>query len=97
MTVTMTITIIQGLWKEGSKEKKLYYESASGHRAQGYERKAAIKFFYCERACDHRAVKGRQQHKNLLWRCLWPRGALKFQIAFWALKLTSTNKINKVP
>jgi hypothetical protein len=29
-------------------------------------------------------------HKKLLWRCLWPCGALKFQIAFWALRPTST-------
>jgi hypothetical protein len=33
MTSTMTVTIIQGLWKESSKEKNYYYESASGHRA----------------------------------------------------------------
>jgi hypothetical protein len=45
----MNVTIIQGVWKEGSKKN------------------------------------------NLLWKCLWPCGTLKFQIEFWALMPTSTN------
>ncbi len=44
----MTMTIIQGLWKEGNKKNKL------------------------------------------LWKCLWSRDIVKFQIAFWALEPTST-------
>jgi len=31
---------------------------------------------------------------NLFWMCLWSRGALKFQIAFWALRPTSIKIIN---
>jgi hypothetical protein len=50
-------------------------------------------------------VKGRQQDKNLswsclwsrdknlLWKCLWSHGTLKFQIAFWALRPTSTKDL----
>ncbi len=34
---------------------------------------------------------------NLSWRCLWPRGALKFQMAFWALRLTSTKYLVLAP
>jgi hypothetical protein len=44
----MTITIIQGLWKESSKNF----------------------FFYCEGACDHNAVKGRQQEKKIIMKVL---------------------------
>ncbi len=31
---------------------------------------------------------------NYLWRGLWTRGTLKFQIAFWALRPTPTNEAN---
>jgi len=29
----MTVTLIQGLWKEGSRTKKIYYESACDQKA----------------------------------------------------------------
>jgi len=40
---------------------------------------------------------GRKAPRNLflLWRCLWLCGALKFQIAFWAFRLTSTKEVIK--
>jgi hypothetical protein len=35
-----------------------------------------------------RLWKEGSKKKKLLWRCSWPRGTLKFQIAFWALRPT---------
>jgi len=66
----MTVTIIQGLWKEGSKKKKII-----------------VKVLVATELWKEGSKK-----KNLLWSCLWPCGALKFQSAFWALRPTSTNK-----
>jgi hypothetical protein len=46
----MTVTIIQELWKEGSKKKKLLWKCLW---LQGYERKATRKIIYCGGVCDH--------------------------------------------
>ncbi len=35
--------------------------------------------------------KESKKKKNSLWRCLWPRCALKFQITFWASGLPPLN------
>jgi hypothetical protein len=75
----MIVTIIQMLWKEGS--KKFFY-IVKVLLATGLWKEGSKKKNYCERARGHRDVKGRQQDKTLLWRCLWPHGALKFQIVF---------------
>jgi hypothetical protein len=47
----MTVTIIEGLWKEGSIIKKNYFEGACGHRAVKGRHQEII--FYYEGAYDH--------------------------------------------
>jgi len=38
----------------------------------------------------------KEDNKNIYCEgALWPRGALKFQIAFWALRPTSPNKLKQ--
>jgi hypothetical protein len=50
----MTVTTIQGLWKEGSKKKQnLFWRCL---QPQGWGRKAPRKKNYCEGACDHVAL-----------------------------------------
>jgi len=47
----MTVTIIKGLWKEGSIIKKNYFEGACGHMVVKGRHQEII--FYCEGAYDH--------------------------------------------
>jgi hypothetical protein len=46
----MTVTVTQGLWKEGSKKKYILWKCLW---PQGCERKAARKKYYYEGACGH--------------------------------------------